>query len=117
MMWEFIMRSKKPQIGLPLLLVTFSLILWQFKEKWWLPVILLPIILGVLNYSRNMSIQWKRIYALFLAIVVFVFSGYTLNTLRINLVNPPEWDYTSFWLNGRLAVQGQNFYDPENYHH
>ncbi len=111
------MQSRKLQIIFLLLFVPLSLILWQFKEKWWLPVILVPIILGLFNYSRNISVQWKRLYTIFLAIVVGVFSGYALNTVRMNVQNPPEWDYTSFWLNGRMAVQGENFYDAENYHH
>ncbi len=94
-----------------------TFILWQFKEKWWLPVILVPVILSVLNYVRKISVHWKWIYAIFLAIVICIYSGYTFSMIRSNIQNPPEWDYTSFWLNGRLAVQGQNFYDPENYHH
>jgi len=111
-----IMKLSKLQIGFLLLLTPLGLVLWQLKEKWWLPVILVPIILSVLYYSRNMVVQWKRNHAIFLALVVFIYSGYTLTIIRTNIQNPPEWDYTSFWLNGRLAVQGQNFYDPENYH-
>lgn len=29
-----------------------------------------------------------------------------------SVVNPPEWDFLGFWLNGRVAAAGLNYYDP-----
>ncbi|CAG1017055.1 hypothetical protein ANAEL_05985 [Anaerolineales bacterium] len=29
---------------------------------------------------------------------------------------PRQWDFLSFWMNGKVAVSGANFYIPENYH-
>jgi hypothetical protein len=32
-----------------------------------------------------------------------------------NYHQPREWDFLGFWLNGKVASAGENFYHPENY--
>ncbi len=36
-------------------------------------------------------------------------------TIGANIAFPPQWDFPISWLNGYVAAQGLNFYDPESY--
>lgn len=37
------------------------------------------------------------------------------NVIRI-ISNPPLWDFPAFYLYGKVAAGGYNFYQPENFH-
>jgi len=41
-----------------------------------------------------------------------VFAGRALNVVRLNAMNPEEWDFQAFWLWGRAAALGLNPYLP-----
>ncbi len=96
-------------------LLPVGFILWQMQNTFIVPLICLPIILGGYIYRDKLSINWKTVYVIAMLVMITVTGLSIFRTMRQNVVTPPEFDFKSFWLNGRLAVQGMNFYDPENY--
>ncbi len=82
----------------------------------WVFVFMLPLILFNLGSRREVAASVK-ILGVCLAIIIITASGMPIAKSVIkNIINPPEWDFLSFWINGRIAILGQDFYDPRNYH-
>jgi hypothetical protein len=52
------------------------------------------------------------IYFVVLAIAIYLFAAKVIH--RIN--NPKVWDFTAFYLYGKVAASGHNFYQPEYFH-
>jgi len=102
------------KIGTAVALLAISVVLWEVKEKWWLPIVLTPIILLAFEYSPKLSAYWKTCCTILLSIIVLVFVGYVVNTIRINVANPPRWDFHLFWTFGRASAAGLDPYDHQN---
>lgn len=51
-------------------------------------------------------------YYLIFAMALFVF----FRILILRLIYPQVWDFTAFYLYGKVAASGYNFYLPENFH-
>jgi len=81
-----------------------------------LPTLLvLPVLLILWMLAQLKGLRYKTILnvaAIFLAAIYMFNLGKGIYT---NLNNPPEWDFLTFWLDGQVAVKGQNFYDASNY--
>jgi len=100
------MRIRVLQIGMLVGLLAIGIVLWQIKSRWWLAIILVPVFWLLLIIPQNFHLFFENILHNFsfcycccgLALIYSI-------QYAINVENPPEWDYTSFWLNGRLAVQ------------
>lgn len=75
--------------------------------------VIAPALLLLLAHTRDHLARWQRIFA---GALVAAWSGYLalpiLREARWNLAAPREWDFTCFWLWGRLATRGVDFYDP-----
>ncbi len=54
-----------------------------------------------------------RLLLIMLLAMTFLKSGMRLfEIVERNVAQPPEWDFQSFWLYGRVAAEGLNLYDP-----
>lgn len=78
-------------------------------------IVYVPIILLLFYSSRS-----KRSFSslLFLIISVLIIGGFLFDIgkyIYTNSRQPPEWDFLVFWLDGKVATAGDNFYRPENY--
>ena len=76
-------------------------------------VCLVVVLLLGANRYRDSSSRIRWVY-LALAIVVMVFQIVTMMQQRI--AAPFEWDFLVFWVAGKIAAQGLDFYDPAVYH-
>lgn len=61
---------------------------------------------------RFVPLAWG-IYALLLAVALYSF----LSAVLFRIQNPAIWDFTAFYLYGKVAASGYNFYLPESYQH
>src|SRR5689334_16417406 len=57
------------------------------------------------------NIIWLA-YLLVLVVAAYLFIAKVID--RIN--HPAVWDFTAFYVYGKVAASGANFYLPENYH-
>jgi Glycosyltransferase family 87 len=72
----------------------------------------IPLLLLAFHAQRTLS-PMRR--ALTLGLAAGFLALLTLLAARIvwfSVANPPEWDFLGFWLNGRVAASGLNYYDP-----
>lgn len=84
------------------------------EAKELLSLLLTPVMLVGYHYYRSLAAKWRILFAGFMAVVVGI-SGIRIGQIiRANVAHPPEWDFLIFWLNGRVADQGLNFYEPEH---
>lgn len=104
------------QVAILIGLLPVGLLLWWQQNTFVVPLLCVPVILGGYVYRDRLTINWKTIYVMIMLVIIGVMSLTVFRTMRQNVVTPPEFDFKSFWLNGRLAVQGKNFYNPENYY-
>jgi hypothetical protein len=84
--------------------------------KWWIPLVLTPIVLVGYDVARQRRGWWRRAYVALLLVVSGGFAGLDGYRASVNIRNPPEWDIQAFWISGRVAVEGGNFYDPADMH-
>jgi hypothetical protein len=69
-------------------------------------------LLGLLAYGSRLEAR-ARALAVAVALVVIAYQLYGLSSIALsNLRAPREWDFMCFWVWGRLAVTGADFYDP-----
>lgn len=84
--------------------------------KWWLPLVLTPVLLVGFQYRRALPALARRAYVALLAGTIVAFGALIALRARSNVISPPEWDVQAFWLYGRVAATGQNFYLPSVFH-
>jgi hypothetical protein len=67
------------------------------------------------HYRQALAARWRAALIGLTLAVILVFGINSTRIMHSNIAHPPEWDFLGFWIGGRLAVQGLNFYEPENY--
>lgn len=83
-----------------------------------LPFLLLtPAMLLGSHYHRSLPVNRRIFFAGFMAVVVVAFGIREGQIIRSNIAHLPKWDFVLFWLYGRVAAQGLNFYEPEHAWH
>lgn len=77
---------------------------------------ILPIATCLLFYLlKNKNIKIKKIIRVAIILVFFYVSyGFIFAIIQI-FKHPIVWDFTAFYLYGKVAVSGHNFYLPENF--
>lgn len=86
----------------------------QFTLKL-LVVIIIPIVGFIFYFSQKKSsplLVPAKIYLALLFILTLLSIG---KYVYLNYEQPPKWDFFSFWLNGKVGISGENFYNAENY--
>ncbi len=78
-------------------------------------LIVIPIV-AILFFRKGLNRPWFKIL-----LSLFLIGISTITILNMgkyvysNFHKPPEWDFLSFWLYGRVGISGENFYNPLNY--
>jgi hypothetical protein len=96
-------------------LIGSSVVIWLLVNRWWLPACLLPILLCGFHYRGSLGNNWRNVLVGLVLAVLVVVGLQGLKIMRGNIIQPPEWDFLVFWLDGHVAAHGLNFYDPLNY--
>jgi hypothetical protein len=80
--------------------------------KWWMPLLLVPLLLLGWAYLPALRPTWRRAYAALVIATVTLFGGLCLARAASNVLAPPDWDVKVFWLSGKVAAEGHDFYSP-----
>lgn len=65
------------------------------------------------QYRDRMPSWLRRVYAVFLVAVIATLGRYCVKQAVVTAEQLPEWHISAFWLYGRVAVTGGNYYSPE----
>jgi len=82
----------------------------------WFSLFAVPVLLfGAARLSTGKT-GWKSQLSLGLAVVSIVAASFHIgNVITNNIRHPYEWDFLTFWLDGNVAVNGLNLYNPSSY--
>jgi hypothetical protein len=80
-----------------------------------LPVMVAAVTLVGYHFYNQFSRNWQRLFLGFVLMAALALSAALAVRMFVNLQSPPVWDFQSFWLNGRVADEGLNFYNPASY--
>lgn len=80
------------------------------------PLALTPVLLAGMWYRNALPRVIRRGYAVLLGVVIVAFGTLCLARASRNVADPPRWDVQAFWLFGKVAVAGGDFYRPESFH-
>jgi hypothetical protein len=81
-----------------------------------LPLVLTPVLLAGWWYRDSLPPIVRRAYLALLGVVVLAFGTLCLARAVRNVEQPPAWDVKAFWLFGKVAVSGRDFYLPSSFH-
>jgi hypothetical protein len=95
------------------LLITQSIKIPELNNNFWLSILLLPVVLTCFHYRQKLSSQQISVLTGIMLGGILLISLSIILVMKANIANPPEWDFLGFWLNGKVAAQGLNFYQPE----
>jgi hypothetical protein len=73
-----------------------------------------PLILLGLHYYRRLDRRWQIFFLGTLFVLIFFASKRLIEIIVGNISQPAEWDFLCFWIYAKVAVQGLNFYIPDN---
>jgi len=110
--------SLKAATALLALLLTLGVIALvpDFFARWWLHAAFVVLILLGLHYSKQIPRSVRSALAGFMVAILIVFGSASLEIVVQNVRNLNEFDFITFWVNGRVASQGLDFYDQVHYH-
>lgn len=74
--------------------------------------LLTPALLLGAHYHQSLAAKWRVLFAGFTAAVIGACGLRVGQMVLANIAHPLKWDFLLFWLHGRVAAQGLNFYDP-----
>lgn len=74
-----------------------------------------PIILLWFHNREKLSGRQRMMAWILVLGIAAVFAAGSALTILLNIIDPPEWDFLVFWLDGQVAVRGLNFYEPASY--
>ncbi len=77
-------------------------------------LLLTPVMLLGFHYHPSLTAKQRILFAGFLAAVIVACGIRNGQIMYSNIAHPPRWDFVLFWLYGRVATQGLNFYEPEH---
>ncbi len=82
---------------------------------WGLLVLVILVLLLGFHYREVLTAPWRSVLVGLTLAVLLVFGLNAARLMRWNVMHPPEWDFVIFWLDGQVAAQGLNFYEPQFY--
>jgi hypothetical protein len=84
--------------------------------SWWIYLLLIPVIL--VGFRKRNSLPLV-VHAGLIGLMFSMLLAYGYqwgDRIYQRILNPPVWDFQVFWLNGRVASEGLNFYNAESYY-
>jgi hypothetical protein len=80
---------------------------------------LIIVMLPVVAFLFYFSLSKKKLLSILAGVYLILLIGATLFSVGkyvyANYHEPPKWDFLGFWLNGKVGLAGENFYDIKNY--
>lgn len=97
-----------------------AVILTATRGAWWLVAVVVPIVLVSLHLAQSS----RRVIRAVAAIVagagsgalILAYGAGAMETAMNNIASPPQWDMQIFWVYGRVAAEGGDFYQFERAH-
>ena len=74
----------------------------------------IPVWLIAFHFQAKLTNYWRSVLAGSFLAAILLSSWSLLLKIFHNIAQPPEWDFLYFWLPGKVAAQGLNFYEPEH---
>lgn len=78
-------------------------------------IVLIPVVVFLFCFphvkNKTVFILAVLVLSAFSAIAIFRVG----KEAYVNYHQPPEWDFLTFWLDGKVALTGENFYEVKNY--
>ncbi len=71
-----------------------------------------PLLLLAFDAQRTLSPMRRALTLGLAAGFLALLALFTARIVWFSVAHPPEWDFLGFWLNGRVAASGLNYYDP-----
>jgi hypothetical protein len=102
-------------IGTLTFLILAGIVFFPPIVGWRVVELLLPVILLGYHYRQRLTASRRALLVGLMLGIIFFTSVDGFRVVRSNSSHPPEWDFSVFWLSGRVAAQGMNFYEPEHY--
>jgi glycosyl transferase family 87 len=117
---EVFLRARWLAIGAAVLAVPLAVLGAGLAETWWFAAITVPSALVTLHLSRSLPARLQP-YAMAATVliattVVLIYALGDVRRVFDNIAYPPQWDLQWFWIQGRVAAEGLNFYDPARAH-
>jgi hypothetical protein len=84
--------------------------------QFWFPIVTLPLVLSGFHSWSSRSQIASFLFIVLVTLSITACATYLANTIHSNIIDTNEWDFLTFWLDGRVASRGLNFYDPQHYH-
>jgi len=78
-------------------------------------IIMIPVLTFLFYFSQIKKSSWSVLAYLFIISLVTFFVFYIGGKVYENYLHPQEWDFLVFWMDGKVASTGGNFYTAENY--
>lgn len=75
-------------------------------------IFLLIFIISKYERLRNLT-KYAAIGFIYFLLLLSIYKIFLI--IKLNFINPHEWDFLCFYLYGKIAALGQNFYDPQYY--
>jgi hypothetical protein len=108
--------NKVPAVLTAGVFIVGTVLIYLSTFRYWLPAVLAVVLLAGFKYRSRLSTLVQAVYVGLLLATVCGYTLSTLNMMRINIQNPPRWDFEVFWLNGRVGAGGYNPYEAEAFY-
>jgi len=78
-------------------------------------VLLVPVIAYKFFYSQIRKSPYSIVMIIFLIFLIWNPLFSIGKNVYENYEQPPKWDFLCFWLDGKVALSGENFYEAKNF--
>jgi hypothetical protein len=100
LLWSILRTFDRPSLNVLQIVATF---------------VAVPVLLLGFHYHNRLSRRWQILWGILVLAIIVVFGFANASVMYGNIVDPPVWDFLTFWLNGQVAVRGLDFYEPASY--
>ncbi len=88
---------------------------YEFELALKLATLATPLVVFAFFYFKKRKQPWLTVVTVYLLMMIGVSLFGVGELIYQNYPQPWEWDFLSFWLNGRVGISGENFYNVSNY--
>jgi len=88
-------------------------VIWLLGSRWWLTALIVAALLIGFHFREQIPSWLRAAFVGFIMAVILTYSGFALQIMRVNIANPPQWDFHLFWTFGQASAQGKNPYHQE----
>ncbi len=101
------------------IVIIFSILIYKAMGLVAGDLVKLSLLLAILFYlmikSNKFTLRGKSFYTGFIIFLVGLSAFRISQVIYDNILHPHEWDFLSFYLFGKVGINGLNYYQPSNY--